>query len=398
MRCPVRRLRIGTWLLGGLLGLLALAAPVPAAEMLLAPPAEPVRPGQEAAVRLFVHNPGEREISVELPAAIRYRLVGADSSREGSMARRGPAAGAVRIPPGGFVRALYGFIPPAGLTGRATLEPLDPALPPLLLAVGDSAVAAGAPAGAGERAAPEESIEVQILRRFSAHEPMYFLVGVDPADSKFQLSLKFQPFEFTPEDGRWEWLNGLHLAYTQTSFWDLRSESKPIVDHSFKPELLYDLEEIRGLPLPGVSRWGVRVGLQHESNGKEGADSRSINVAYLRPRLLFTFPWQTYFELAPKLWTYLGSLDENPGIHRTRGYGELLAAVGKTDSLRIAATLRPGTSKASLQVDVTYPLVPIRLGKTVLYFHAQYFNGYAESLLGYTGKNEAFRLGFAIFR
>lgn len=93
-----------------------------------------------------------------------------------------------------------------------------------------------------------------------------------------------------------------------------------------------------------------------------------------------------------------GGLDENPDIYKYRGYFDLLAAVGKADSLRIAAIYRQGTSRASFQVDATYPLFHILPGKVALYLHAQYFNGYAESLLSYKQKNEAVRFGVSVYQ
>ncbi|MBW2726872.1 MAG: phospholipase A, partial [Deltaproteobacteria bacterium] len=69
------------------------------------------------------------------------------------------------------------------------------------------------------------------------YQPMYFAMGTDPEKSKFQVSFRYQ---FIKADGdlaeKHPWVTGFNLAYTQTSFWDLQSESKPFEDTSYKPE------------------------------------------------------------------------------------------------------------------------------------------------------------------
>jgi outer membrane phospholipase A len=372
-------------------------------EMLLAPPPSPARGGEEILVRLYVHNYAAEAVRVELPSALRCVLVQGALRLEREMTRREPSADSVVLPPHGFLRAAYALTLPAESEGPVILEVAELPVPPAMLAVdrwpGQARAAQGGSPGSGPPAAEELPLREKVLRRFSGHEPIYFLMGVNPEDSKFQVSFKFQLFEFDKREGsRLELLNGIHLAYTQSSYWDLKSESRPFLDNGYKPEILYALEDITAVALPGVARWDLRAGVQHESNGRSGADSRSINIAYLRPRLLFGDLRGYYLELAPKAWGYLGSLDENPGIHKYRGYGELLAALGKADGIRLATSYRQGTAKASVQVDATYPLFDILPGRVALYLHAQYFSGYAENLLNFNRRNEAFRLGFSVYR
>ena len=80
---------------------------------------------------------------------------------------------------------------------------------------------------------------------------MYFLYGTNDPSIKFQVSLKYQIFN---PKGSWAqaapWIEGFHLAYTQTSFWDIAGESKPFFDSSYRPELLwlYDQPDPHWLP------------------------------------------------------------------------------------------------------------------------------------------------------
>lgn len=128
------------------------------------------------------------------------------------------------------------------------------------------------------------------LPNIRAYEPMYFLVGTRPRKSKFQFSFQYQLLNAEgPLAQRYPWVNGLHLAYTQTSLWDLQSDSKPFEDTSYKPELFF---LSRNLQPRGESRLRVFVqgGVQHESNGLGGEFSRSTNVVYVKPILIWLWP------------------------------------------------------------------------------------------------------------
>src|SRR5688572_12727375 len=100
--------------------------------------------------------------------------------------------------------------------------------------------------------APEAPESANIfLKNISAYEPIYFLYSPVPSDAKFQFSFKYR---FLNEEGtlarQWPWLLGLHIGFTQTSFWDLDEESLPFEDTNFRPELLYLWEDITLPVLP----------------------------------------------------------------------------------------------------------------------------------------------------
>src|SRR5687768_1619305 len=149
-----------------------------------------------------------------------------------------------------------------------------------------------------------------IVHRFSAHEPVYFLYWPDSPDIKFQFSLKYKLFGM---DDVWTPLpsgtDGLYVAYTQTSLWDISAPSSPFYDNSYKPELLYEYAQANPQWLPGMSRFDMQLALQHESNGKEQPDSRSLNIVYIRPILTFGHPGNRpvrgkgyFITIAPRLW------------------------------------------------------------------------------------------------
>ena len=242
--------------------------------------------------------------------------------------------------------------------------------------------------------------------RFSAHEPIYYLAGAEEPEAKFQISLKYQLFNpegtMVPKN---PWLTDLYLAYSQTSFWDLgKSNSSPFFDSSYRPELLYQVESPTASWL-GQSRFDFQAGVQHESNGKDGLDSRSINIVYIRP----IFTWgddgtrgsrDFFLTFAPRLWSYWGDTDENPDIYRYRGYGDLKVIAGWRSGMQAAATVRMGNDfdKGSLLLDLSYPLRGISSRNLDLYLHAQLFTGIGESLLEYDQSDTPFRVGMSLVR
>ena len=259
---------------------------------------------------------------------------------------------------------------------------------------------------AGDHATVEAGMAEFFATRFSAYEPMYFVAGGEEPEAKFQISLKYQVVN--PAGSMVEknpWLADLYLAYSQTSFWDLgKSNSSPIFDSSYRPELLYQVESPNASWF-GQSRFDFQAGVQHESNGKGGLDSRSLNIVYIRP----IFTWgddgtsgstDFFIAVAPRLWAYWGDTDENPDIYRYRGYGDLKLITGWRSGLQAAATVRIGNDfdKGSLLLDLSYPLRGISSGNFDFYLYGQLFTGVGESLLEYDESDTTFRLGVSLVR
>lgn len=243
--------------------------------------------------------------------------------------------------------------------------------------------------------------------RFSPHEPIYFLWGPDDPQVKFQVSLKYQVF--TPDGNLADalpWVSNFYIAYTQQSLWNIREPSGPFFDTSYRPELIWLYEQPDAHWLPGLSRFDLHLGLQHESNGRSGASSRSVNIAYVRP--VFTFgdgggsrgADKFFMTVAPRVWGYLYRLDENPDIDEFRGYGDVRLIVGWRDGLQLSANYRPGADwdTPALELNLSHPLRKFTGGSVDMYVYAQYFTGYGESLIGYDERGDSFRIGLALVR
>lgn len=236
-------------------------------------------------------------------------------------------------------------------------------------------------------------------RGISAHEPVYFMFadnwrGDGNYGGKFQFSLKYRLFNPEEEKKPRSW-ERLYFAYSQTSLWDLEADSKPFRDSAYRPEIFWDRPDFSLFPSLQTLA-SLRAGVGHESNGKEGLDSRSINIAYVRPTFTYATERRDYvWSFAPKLYTYLDKSD-NPDIADYRGYGDFLVKLKKDDTWECALTLRKGMKDnyGSTQLDVSYPFRGfLRNLNGYLYF--QYFNGYGETILDYNVKQPS-RIGLGL--
>ena len=229
----------------------------------------------------------------------------------------------------------------------------------------------------------------------SENEPMYFVVGASSHwSARFQLSFKYRLFDSDAGFGRNQpWLTGLYFAYTQTSLGDLEGESKPFFDTSYRPSLFW-----RWLRTDNRT-WidGVRIGLEHESNGQAGTESRSLNTVFVRPE----WRWKTAslgnYEFTPKAYAYLDKGD-NPDIQQYRGYVDWRLRWDSDDNWIFTVLGRLGTAhKGSIQLDLARRARDVKLGPASGYFYVQYFNGYGESLRDYDKRHTAqLRFGVAI--
>lgn len=226
------------------------------------------------------------------------------------------------------------------------------------------------------------------------NEPVYFVMGTrGGANARFQLSFKYRLFDRgLGWGGEQPWLTGFYLGYTQTSFWNLEGDSKPFRDTSYRPSLFWAWARTDD------KTWidALRAGFEHESNGKEGVDSRSIDILFLRPEWRWDLANGKRLEFAPKLYGYLDK-EENPDIQRYRGYVDWQLRYGdETRSWR--GMVRVGTAgKGSLTLDWFERTRVLGFGPVSGYFHVQFFAGYGEDILDYDRRFKSqLRLGFAI--
>jgi outer membrane phospholipase A len=393
-------------------------APLPAlAEIhqVLDLPSKPLEAGQRGELSLYLTNDGPSTETARIDSEIRAEIVSNGHTEPVTLTLVSAGqAGEKALPPGRFLRVTYAFTVPEGVTGAAMLrldaspdisgyvmvERAAPPAPQEQVASTEEDQRT-VPAGNGFHVIDEPGHGNAFLKNLSVYQPIYFLVGPSPFDAKFQLSFKYQLF--TGGEGfakRWPFLSGLYFAYTQRSFWDLHSPSRPFTDSSFSPEFFYRThltslgERFNGADVD------MQMGIFHESNGKSGADSRSLNAVYLRPSIAISLKHNLTFSLAGQVWDYVGSLSDNPNIGDYRGHVSILASLGNPNGLMVSTQLRGGISsgKGNVSVDASYPLNALSFSNLDLYFYVQLYHGYGEDLINYDKKDTRVRLGFAFVR
>jgi len=228
----------------------------------------------------------------------------------------------------------------------------------------------------------------------SQEDPIYFVLGgADGWDARFQLSFKYRLFDQASGYGaEAPWLVGFYFGYTQTSFWDLSSDSKPFHDTSYRPSFFWKWDRTDS------QTWidSARFGFEHESNGQAGDESRSVNTLFVRPEWHWTTREGGAVEFTPKLYAYL-SKDENPDIQKYRGYADWRLRHDSGGLWITTAVGRLGTAgKGALLLDLSRRMRDMKVGPLSGYLHFQYFNGYGESILDYNARSWNLRVGLAI--
>jgi len=373
-------------------------------DTVISPPTNKPHAGQSTMFSVYFHNSGDTSLPVDIPEHVLCRLTSENQTVEvEAYAVPMKSKSTIIICAGCFEKIQYSLSLPPTFDGTVTMEIPDFENAHTMFAVhGSDSIKASK----NDETAPKEfealdslyELYQPYLKNIGAYEPMYFLVGTDPEKSKFQFSFKYQLFN--PERDlaqKHSWVKGFHFAYTQTSFWDLKSASKPFEDTSYKPEFFFLSPNIS---VPWATGFFLKSGFQHESNGRGGEDSRSTNFLYIKPiYIAYHKNTKLGIMIAPKIWAYIANEDEsNPDLKDYRGYFDLETKLGKADSFVLGSHFRWAKEGASIELDLTYPLSQFIFKHLNLYFQVQYVNALAESLLNYEDRTEAFRLGFAIVR
>ena len=113
-------------------------------------------------------------------------------------------------------------------------------------------------------------------------------------------------------------------------------------------------------------------------------------------RLAVVFIWIVVVYL---FFTYIANSDDTNGdIDDYKGYFDLQVDIVDPEGVSLNSHLWWAKEGPTVQLDLTYPMTAL-VGKGLnFYLHAQYFSGYAETLLHYTERKDVFRLGFSIVR
>lgn len=237
-----------------------------------------------------------------------------------------------------------------------------------------------------------EDTTINILR-IKTHDTNYFLPFAytfhgrpnDPkykqAETKFQFSVKKVLFENMLFLGE-SW----NFGYTQTAWWQMYAESAPFRELNYAPELFVSF------PFSGFG-WlkSMSVGFMHQSNGKDGADSRSWNRVYANAVF-----HHKRFVFLPRLWYIVpeSSLDENKDIRKYLGnFDAKIAYLGRDTFAYILLrnNLNFKHNKGAVEINAGFDLFD-----NGVFWFVQYFNGYGESLIDYQRYINKLGIGFVV--
>ncbi|MDR7256435.1 outer membrane phospholipase A [Sphingomonas sp. BE270] len=400
------------WLLACLAAVLAPGVnATPPVEMLISDAGQRDDEGK-ILIELRFLNGGTEPQTVFLPDRIEARVTSDGALRTIWLERTADLPKNVTVPPDSFRRATYRFQNPAD----ASIDGASIAIPAWSARQVTIAMRVASPAQiARAGAAPPRPVVKSppgiapppsdrspgnpFLTNLSAYEPIYAVYGPGTnSDARIQISFKYQLFGTRRAEGLpRSWRDGLHFAYTQRMFWDLGANSSPFRNVDYQPELVYLTPSATMSNGISVSAQG---GIRHESNGRDGTASRSVNSFYVAPMAAIALGDGYRLSVAPRLSLFVGSRSDNPDIRRYRGNTGLFVEVGADDGLRLSTSTRfnLGAGKGALSADLSYPLPRLLGGGPDLFLFGQSFVGYGENLLDYDRRMTRFRIGVAFVR
>lgn len=244
----------------------------------------------------------------------------------------------------------------------------------------------------------EKALDIDSVKRaydqrpyFGLYKDNYFIFGpsIGPkatrtnTNVKFQISISQRLTKRILPGGTF-----LTLFYTQKCFWNVLEESFPMTDLNFNPGI--------GLvrPLFSKDRYIGKVSLiiEHESNGRDGTQSRSWNRISLATSI-FIDPTIMIFW---KIWAPWVDGENNRDLLDYYGLWQS-GVTYLTPSQRFQGTIMLTKRRGWNMNYNTIVELSFRLNRRDnQYLFIQYYNGYGEGLLDYNKFRSQLRVGFVI--
>lgn len=385
-------------------------------------------PGDTVTIEAVYFNEGNARATWEAPPELVLQWRGQDGQIVRSLAKLQGGKASYSVPVNNFARMAWSAEVPASARGLQAISiEGQPAMMALDATGRDSGTLASTPApvpvvdprtgqpvppavvtaaGASpERGPAPDTVAVSSYQQsafdhfrsaISEYKPVYFDIGTrGQTTARFQISAKYRLF--SPSGNRpATWGENFYLGYTQTSLWDLQGDSMPFIDTTFNPSLFW-LSDNMWQSESQSWRLGLNTGVEHNSNGKAGDDSRSVNDAYIQPQFNYRFDGGSTLTFAPKVKAYFGVASENSDYADYAGRVDWNLRWAQDNGAVVSAMYRQGDQRRrTTQLDFAWPLQRTWLNMNG-YLHLQYFNGYGETLLGYNQRNESqFRIGLSL--
>ena len=385
-------------------------------------------PGDTVTIEAVYFNEGNARATWEAPPELVLQWRGQDGQIVRSLAKLQGGKASYSVPVNNFARMAWSAEVPASARGLQAISiEGQPAMMALDATGRDSGTLASTPApvpvvdprtgqpvppavvtaaGASPEGGPapdtvavssyQQSAFDHFRSAISEYKPVYFDIGTrGQTTARFQISAKYRLF--SPSGNRpATWGENFYLGYTQTSLWDLQGDSMPFIDTTFNPSLFW-LSDNMWQSESQSWRLGLNTGVEHNSNGKAGDDSRSVNDAYIQPQFNYRFDGGSTLTFAPKVKAYFGVASENSDYADYAGRVDWNLRWAQDNGAVVSAMYHQGDQRRrTTQLDFAWPLQRTWLNMNG-YLHLQYFNGYGETLLGYNQRNESqFRIGLSL--
>ncbi|MDF1795198.1 MAG: phospholipase A [Coxiellaceae bacterium] len=176
----------------------------------------------------------------------------------------------------------------------------------------------------------------------------------------------------------------LMVSYTQLSYWQVYAKSQWFRETNYEPQIF--------LSSNFKKNWLVRVGLDHQSNGRGGELERSWNrvfagVSLSRGGWLFTIePWVLIFKA--------DSSDlHNPNIATYLGHERFIVAYKFDNKVELSLEVRNVERLTTNMTEVGAISVPLTKHLSA---YLQVFNGYGQSLIEYNHRTTSAGIGIAL--
>lgn len=201
-------------------------------------------------------------------------------------------------------------------------------------------------------------------------------------EAEYQISLKAKAAENLFGIGADLW-----FAYTQQSQWQVfnSQHSSPFRETDYMPEMFMVFPT--DYHLFGLTGRFIRLGILHQSNGRDNPLSRSWNRVYVQFGFergnfsLFIRPWARIKENPAK--------DDNPDITHYMGYGDILA-IYQMENSEITASARLNAGLLSTTETWNFPIH----GRLKAY--VKLTTGYGETLIDYNWRQTTFGVGILL--
>lgn len=229
------------------------------------------------------------------------------------------------------------------------------------------------------------------LPSFGLYKDNYFIFGtsIGPRPTRENSNVKFQlSIAQRLTKSVLPWGTYLYLFYTQRVIWNVMEKSFPMHDLNFNPGI--------GLakPLFVKGRFIGKLTLQaeHESNGRDGIESRSWNRVSLGANILI----DPNFIVHGKFWIPFIDGENNKDLLDYMGIyqvGTQIMSPNRRWGVGITMVKRKGwTMNYNTIIEFSYRLFK----RDNQYLFAQYYNGYGEYMLDYNKFQSVLRVGFVI--